>query len=152
MKYQCDAQDLAHYVVGKCYKDNKPVSNLQLQKILYFLQVVYCKSRHGEELLFKDEFEAWPYGPVLPDVYNEFSEYGGRVIEKRFDGSLSNVTPDLKRFIDEGIEVLREKSPWDLVSMSHVKGSPWERIYQSGRRRVIPTSYIIEECRDTHGS
>lgn len=51
------AMGIAKYVVDKCYKDNKPVSNLQLQKMLYFLQLTFIKgydsplfdtrSRHG---------------------------------------------------------------------------------------------------------
>ena len=44
-QYVCTASQLAHYVVDKCTKDGKPVSNLQLQKILYFIQAVYCKRR-----------------------------------------------------------------------------------------------------------
>lgn len=29
------AMDLANYIVDKCIKDNTPITNLQLQRILY---------------------------------------------------------------------------------------------------------------------
>lgn len=29
------AMDLANYIVDKCIKDNAPITNLQLQRILY---------------------------------------------------------------------------------------------------------------------
>ena len=32
------AMDLAKYIVSKCYYDGCPISNLQLQKILYYIQ------------------------------------------------------------------------------------------------------------------
>lgn len=55
--YECDAMSLAKYTVTKCEKDNQPISNLQLQKMMYFLQSVYCRSTGGD-LLFADQFEA----------------------------------------------------------------------------------------------
>ena len=33
-----DAVELAKYIVSKCIKDEHPISNLQLQKILYYIQ------------------------------------------------------------------------------------------------------------------
>ena len=143
-KYVCEVNELAHYIVDKCSNDGKPVSNLQLQKMLYFLQSVYCSATNGE-LLFEDEFEAWPYGPVIRSVYREFSIYGGDTIDERYPVELE-MPPEIKAFIDQGIEVLRDKSPWDLVKTSHAPGSPWDRVYRDGKgcRDVIPNSMIIE--------
>ena len=146
MNYECNALPLAQYTVTKCEVEGEPISNLQLQKIMYFLQSVYCRSTHGK-LLFPEEFEAWPYGPVLPDVYEQFSNYGGRLIHEHYQVSL-NLSPWVKRFIDEGIEVLRKKSPWDLVKTSHAPGSPWEHIWSngSGFKETIPNELIIKEA------
>lgn len=65
------AMEIAEYAVSRRYRHDTPISNLQLQKILYFLQVIHA-SETGE-LLFADQFEAWPYGPVIRDVYVKFS-------------------------------------------------------------------------------
>ena len=40
------AIDIAKYIIGKCTADNQPISNLQLQKILYFLQRKYLNKLH----------------------------------------------------------------------------------------------------------
>lgn len=37
-KHIYDALDVAKYIVNKCTSENRPITNLQLQKILYFLQ------------------------------------------------------------------------------------------------------------------
>lgn len=141
----CTALELSRYVVGKCARDERPVSNLQLQKILYFLQSVYCKATGGS-LLFGDEFEAWPYGPVVKAVYDEFSRFGGYVIDD-CRGILSpGFEGEQRRFVDSGIEQLRSKAPWDLVRISHAPGSPWDRVFEGGAgyKRTIPNELIIE--------
>ncbi|WP_161555467.1 Panacea domain-containing protein [Paraeggerthella hongkongensis] len=146
-QYVCTASQLAHYVVDKCTKDGKPVSNLQLQKILYFLQAVYCKKTNS--LLFKEEFEAWPYGPVMVGVYREYSSYGGCSIYRRHSDADMLDFGNLKSFIDDGIDFLREKYPWDLVKIAHAENSPWDRVYRggSGYKEVIPNDFIIESNR-----
>lgn len=138
------AMDLAHYVVDKCSRDNHAVSNLQLQKMLYFLQYIYCRSTGGH-LIFRERFEAWPYGPVLRDVYREYAGYGGRPIDLKYDDVVSPPT-NIKAFVDTGIEILREKAPWDLVRVSHAPGSPWDEVYDNRRgfTHTIPNSLIVE--------
>ena len=37
------AKNIAHYIVTYCEKKNRPVSNLKLQKMLYFLWIEYFK-------------------------------------------------------------------------------------------------------------
>lgn len=139
---KCRAMDLADYIVSSCSKENEPVSNLQLQKMLYFLQTVYCRATRGE-LLFDEEFEAWPYGPVLPEVYFSYSKYGGRAIDMSRSCSLG-LPSNVMTFINDGIKTLRRKSPWELVRTSHASGSPWDQVWQNGRgyRSVISNDLI----------
>jgi uncharacterized phage-associated protein len=51
-------------------KEKEGITNLKLQKILYFAQAYYL-SKIGKPL-FSDNIEAWAYGPVVPDVYKKF--------------------------------------------------------------------------------
>ena len=51
------ALDIARYIINKCIDLGRPVSNLQLQKILYYVQGEYMKKNDGEPL-FSDEIEA----------------------------------------------------------------------------------------------
>lgn len=143
------ATQIAQYVIDRCYRDRKPISNLQLQKMLYFLQLVYAKV--SGELLFSDSFEAWPYGPVIRKIYIAFSDYGGGPIRKFFAGSRDMISPEHREFIDGGVMLLREKSPWELVSISHAKGSPWDEIYnvRNEHKGVIPNELILDAAMGT---
>ena len=60
------ALELSKYIVTKCINDGEPISNLQLQKILYYIQRDFL--RQGEAA-FSDTIEAWQFGPVVPNVY-----------------------------------------------------------------------------------
>jgi len=149
-EYPCTAMSLSHYIVDKCTRDGHPVSNLQLQKIMYFLQSIFCMSQ--DKLLFADVFEAWPYGPVLRSVYNEYASFGGRKIEMKYQDTCA-LQPEIKSFVDSGIEVLRVKSPWDLVRTSHADDSPWAKVFKNGAgyKEPIPNELIIEDSRRKAG-
>lgn len=54
-----DALDIAKYIVDKCTIEKCPITNLQLQKILYFLQKKYLID-YGN-CLFNDEIQAWQF-------------------------------------------------------------------------------------------
>lgn len=142
------AMEIAEYAVNRRYRLDMPISNLQLQKILYFLQVIYASKT--DKLLFADQFEAWPYGPVIRDVYVEFSDCGGFPIKRAF---YVEIEEPLRSFLDAGVDTLAGKSPWELVSVSHAEGSPWDVIYnQKGLHKgVIPNELIIQCASEVSG-
>lgn len=135
------ALDVAHYVIDKCSKENSPISNLQLQKILFFLQRDYLKCNNTP--LFEDRIEAWAFGPVVPVVYYGYCGYGALKINKSYDDQIDD---DDKEFVDRIIEERREYNPWALVNETHKEGSAWKRIYGNGEgnKQVIPIEYIRE--------
>lgn len=144
------AMELARYVVDKCAREGEPVSNLLLQKMMYFLQFVYCSVTSGR-LLFEDEFEAWPYGPVLPEVYHEYSYYGANPIEERYEEFLLPDLGELREFVDDGVVDLRGKYPWDLVRISHAVGSPWWIVRESGGSTIDNSLIVIAATKESGG-
>jgi uncharacterized phage-associated protein len=49
--------------------EKDPLTNLCLQKLLYYAQAWSLVLRESE--LFPEEIEAWRWGPVVPAVYNK---------------------------------------------------------------------------------
>ena len=140
------ALDVAKYIVDYCTRSNMPVSNLKLQKILYYLWIDYYNAKN--EALFIENICAWQFGPVVPDVYYEFCSYAGTPISKKYDElelSNLNIVDILNKMIDKYIGI----SPTELVNMSHEIGRPWDRIYKNGLgyREIIPFDLIVQlEC------
>lgn len=138
-----DALTLAKYIVTKCTTDHCPISNLQLQKILYYVQV-YSLKNTGEPM-FSDEIEAWKFGPVVRNVYNYYCGFGSLPIKIKYDLSLMlDIPRDLQNNIDNIVKEKREKKPWDLVEDTHAEGKPWSRIFRNGQgnKTVIPKEII----------
>lgn len=135
------ALDLAHYIITKCTNEGTPISNLQLQKILYFIQKGFLQN--GKQA-FWDNIEAWQFGPVVPSVYFEFCGFGATPIFMTFPNT---ITPPEQQFIDKIINENRSYNPWMLVEKTHKTGGAWDTIYQGGRgnRRIIPQELICAE-------
>ena len=133
------ALDLSKYIVSKCVEDGHPISNLQLQKILYYIQVHFLTHN---SIAFSDAIEAWQFGPVVPNVYYYYCGYGAMPITFPYR-SITIEAPN-KKIIDEIVEKKREMDPWELVEETHKKNGAWEKIYKNGEgnRDVIPTELI----------
>lgn len=133
------ALDLSKYIVSKCTNDNLPISNLQLQKILYYVQKEYFAQG---SVAFSDDIEAWQFGPVVPNIYYYFSGFGAMPILSTYpDISLDQYD---KRIVDHIVEEKRLLDPWDMVSETHKPNGAWDQIYRNGlgNRQVIPVDLI----------
>lgn len=140
------ATDIAKYIVNYCTKKQKPVSNLKLQKMLYYTWVDYY--RITKNALFLDDICAWQLGPVVPDAYYEFCSYAGTPIVRTYDVNLSSEDISLINQIIDGYISVPAST---LVNLSHKKGGAWDKVYQDGlgNRDVIPFTLIQEvECVD----
>ena len=122
------AENVAKYVIYLASQafvgDNKEregITNLKLQKVLYFAQAYYL-SKIGKPL-FSDNIEAWEYGPVVPGVYHKFKTKGSNpIICEKDESTLS----------DEDKETLKKVwgtfggySASKLVDITHAH-TPWK--------------------------
>lgn len=137
----CKAIDLSKYIVSKCIKDDCPISNLQLQKILYYIQKDFLQR---DKRAFSDDIEAWQFGPVVPNVYYHYCGFGAMPIA--FAGEDGNVVPKDRKVIDKIVEEKRVLDPWTMVAETHKKNGAWDRIYKDGEgnHKVIPVDLIKE--------
>lgn len=137
--------ELAKYIVAKCIKDNNPISNLQLQKILYYIQRKYLQELKTPA--YSERIEAWPFGPVVPDVYYYFCGAGAMPIwicDEPDDEVIQSIPSKERQIIDGIIESKRLLNPWDMVADTHRQGGAWESVYDGGKgnRDIIPTDKI----------
>lgn len=67
--------DVCRYVINYSNDKDYIISNLKLQKILYFIQAYFLINKNNA--CFKEIIEAWDFGPVIPKAYSEYKQYGG---------------------------------------------------------------------------
>lgn len=135
------AMDLANYIVDKCIKDNAPITNLQLQRILYFVQKDFFN--RGSQA-FSDEIEAWSFGPAVPNVCFYFCGFGAMSISIS-RSAVPNLTSD-KNIIDSIIEAKRSLTPWEIAKETSKITGAWSKVYDNGKGNqcIIPVDLIKE--------
>lgn len=137
-----NALDVANFIIDWFAKMKDPVSNLRLQKLLYFVWVdFYRVTSHS---LFIDSMYAWPLGPVVPDVYFEYCSYGGRPINLWCD---NEIRQEDAQIIEEILQKYQTIPVNKLVEKTHRPGTPWYEIYDDGRgdKKIIPFKLIIRK-------
>ena len=117
-KKMISASDVAKYLLSLQDQDQGDlVSNLKLQKLLYYAQGLHLAL--FDEPLFGERVEAWIHGPVVPEVYHEFKDRESGAIPPAggFDpDSLDSVERD---FLDEVYTVYGQFSAWKLRNMTY---------------------------------
>ena len=116
--------DLSNYIVGYALGKGKPVSNLQLQKILYFVNGEFY--RKYKRFLLDEDFYAYPLGPVNLEAYHLFKSYGASKIGL-YDEVNLKLKPDEQETVDEVTDKYIQYSAYDLVELSHMVGKAWDK-------------------------
>jgi uncharacterized phage-associated protein len=128
---------------------------MKLQKLVYFA--------HGWHLAIEDaplvrqHFEAWQFGPVIPDLYRALKDYGGGDVTRfasRFDPITSRWIapripsdgPEAQSALDLVRDVWDVYGPYSAIKLSnatHMDGTPWAKWYDPAKQHVvIPDSDI----------
>lgn len=133
------AIDLSKYIVSMCIKDSQPISNLQLQKILYYIQKDFL---NRGDIAFPDDIEAWQFGPVVPNVYYYYCGYGAMPISIKNENASINGEDAI--YVDKIVKEKRILDPWRMVEETHRPDGAWAQIYKNGQGNhcVIPTELI----------
>jgi uncharacterized phage-associated protein len=135
-----DGRAVANYVLDVCAERGTPLTNLSLQKIVFFCHA-WCLGRLKKPLI-RHEFEAWEYGPVLPYLYRDFSGFGAEPITSRAVGInpstgskeivRANFEADITPLLDEVVAFYGRRTSSELVRLSHVPGGPWFNVWNHG--------------------
>lgn len=122
---------------------------LKLVYIAYGWSLAVLNDRFFDEPIY-----AWPHGPVIRSLYDEFKHFRkspieGRAVEIDFD-SWTESTPRVSNDDEETLVVLDKVwelyspfSAWSLRNKTHEPNSPWSQVYQANVRDIeIPDDLI----------
>lgn len=140
-----NAKQVASFFIEKSSQlnENNDLTNLKLQKMLYFAQVEHLKKY--QKPLFDNPIEAWQYGPVVRDVYDWLRGCGAYQISKfDIETSTDELDEDTVAFLDAIWQKYCRYSAFGLVDKTHEEGSAWSKIYNNGKgnRSVIPIAEL----------
>ena len=148
-----DPRSVANLLLDEADRLSITVTNLSLQKLLYFA--------HGLSLiedgkpLVSGYFEAWRHGPVHPLVYRAFKDGGRMPIGFRASGievltgqsrelpAIDN--PQAIRFILKVLIAYGRLSPGSMVDVTHAKNGPWDFIVGKSKNSVVLAMRIPDD-------
>ncbi|MCI8371440.1 MAG: DUF4065 domain-containing protein [Lachnospiraceae bacterium] len=156
--------DICRYVINYSNEKGYGISNLKLQKILYFIQAYFLINSNGKKPCFSESIEAWDFGPVVPVAYREYKQYGSSNIPQILsyidykegniwdaqrvaydDGMILSVD---KAMIKDVVDKFADYSATDLVTLTHNQ-RPWKSAYVPNKNHEITLSdmwdYFNEE-------
>lgn len=160
------AKAVANYILDVAKKRGFEITDMQLQKIVFFAHAVYFNQHHKP--LISDPVMAWKHGPVIPSLYQAFRSFGNRPITTRavevefgdWKDDLTIVEPQIqpddcetKEFLKDAVERLGKYSAWRLREVSHQKGGAWyetvKKYVEEGKeipRNLTILDSVIQEC------
>ena len=141
-----DARSVANKLVDIALDEKREITPMQVLKMTYFCHAWMLGLYHAS--LLKQPVEAWRYGPVVPDVYVMFRQYGGNPIEKPAD--LASLGVEERSFDAYENDVIAQVSAKyghltgaQMSSLAHQTGSPWFEVWTNrGQNAFIPDPMI----------
>lgn len=146
-----DVREIANLVLDEASRMRIEVSNLAINKIVYFLHAEHLVT-YGEPLV-DAKIEAWTYGPVFRELYSEFKKYRDAPIESRATrlnpkvgkrevcaiDSREPIVNDLRKWI----QVYARLTAFQLMDLSHEKNGPWDTVFNH-QERTNPGMHISD--------
>jgi uncharacterized phage-associated protein len=111
--------DIADYFIWIANETGSFISNLKLQKLVYYAQAWHIALYNNP--LFEEDFEAWVHGPVVPSLYQKYKSFGWQPISEDVAPGLPN---DVLQFLDEVAEEYFACDAYELEQMTHAE-DPW---------------------------
>lgn len=115
---------IADYFIGFANETGSLITNLKLQKLVYYAQAWSLAINNNP--LFEEDFEAWVHGPVLYDLYKKYRDYRWNPISKSIDfNSVKNGLDDgTAKLLKEVANVYFELDAYKLERLTHLE-EPW---------------------------
>ncbi len=114
------AAKVADYLVWHSQKHGDPISNLKLQKLLYYAFGWFLVLE--DQQLFGDAMKAWVRGPVVPTVYHKYKSYAWQPISSKV--AKPDVPARVEIHLQDLMQVYGDYSAYTLEELTH-KETPW---------------------------
>lgn len=114
------ADKVALYIVNS----GREITNLLLQKILYYVKGISCVF-DGTSMI-PEPCEAWKFGPVFPTVYDKYKDFGGSEIKSCLSAEYVSelLTEKEKDLVDYVLNTIGIYNAWFLKDLTHAE-KPW---------------------------
>lgn len=132
--------------VAKAFLSKAPMSPKKLQKLCFYAQSWYAYFNKKQKLI-NTEFEAWIHGPVSPELYEFYKDYGFDDIPQTEHFELNEAEQDI---VDEVYRVYGTLDGNQLEELTHDE-TPWKNARKdlspfTASHNVISIGDMYSQC------
>lgn len=136
-----DSCHIANYLINLAKEKEEAISIMRLLKLVY-LSHGWNLANYGRPLLM-DPIKAWRYGPVVPAIYYMFRGQDKYNLAQIDCEKPNDIDEESKQLMDNVFEYYKTYNPYQLIALTHEKGSPWWQIYNTQNHdKFIPNDLI----------
>ncbi|MFN8370408.1 MAG: DUF4065 domain-containing protein [Bacteriovoracaceae bacterium] len=145
-KYQLDLIEpkvsiyaIAEYLIRVFEKYESAVTNLKLQKLIYYAQGIALGNY--SEKLFSEDILAWQHGPVVKEIYDKYKSHKNGPILSDSSMNIDEVLNNerVKKILDETVSIYGVYTPWFLREKTHNEPT-W---YETAQDEVISDDKML---------
>ena len=138
------ALQVGDYIIERCEMTlGNSLTQMQLLKLVYI--------SHGHMLgffknpLIKEDVWAWPYGPVVPELYEKIKHYKANTIGEGLLNIPQEFDEQETSVMNLVCDIYSDKSGIALSKLTHKKDSPWYQTWHPDEQKKIIPNDIIED-------
>ena len=128
-----DARAVANSLIEKGRDANRPLTPLQIIKLVYFCHGWMLGLYHKP--LIEQDVEAWLYGPVVAEVYRGLKKYGGHPVTTTMDVPKEEFDETEADLIEQSTRNMALSTVWICPQLTHApaRHGTW---YGMGRKEI----------------
>ncbi len=137
------AISVAEHIRWLRHDAGEPTTPLHVVKLVYIA--------HGwmlglcDRALMDQSVEAWRYGPVVPEVYHQYKDFGGDHIMVKASSMADVMDTDQREIVEATEKSYRRFTAVELSALTHEKGSPWDVVVQKhGLVNAVIPNFLIQ--------
>ena len=141
-----NALDIANFLIYLMSDSCDDLSNMKLNKILYYAQGHFLQNYNRP--LFSDTIEAWQHGPVVKAVYAKYKDYKDKPISEYDISKIDAIDNSVKSFLLDIARKYGRYTAYTLRNMTHRPKSPWAQVDEGEEITLKSISDYFEKYED----
>ena len=123
-----DSATVANAFLDLAEEEGVGLTPMKLLKLVYIAHG-WTLGLHARPLI-REEVEAWPYGPVIRDLYEAVRRFKDRPVTGRVAAPAHDELDATERdLVRQVFDIYGRRSGPALSKLTHLPGSPWARTY-----------------------